>query len=84
MAAAHLGDPLEGDTLEILDPHPHDERPVGVKDGWLEVLWAFRSQRLERAAALVRIGFLDEDDWLALGQRRANLPQAVLRGGGGR
>ena len=46
MAAAHLGDPLEGDKLEGLDPHPHDERPIGVKDGWLEVLWAFRSQLL--------------------------------------
>ena len=73
-----LGDDLERDELKFFNATPYRERPVLVKDGGLQVFGALCAQRLERPAALLRVRFLDEDERLALLERRANLAEAVL------
>ena len=73
-----LGDCLERDALILLNSHPHGVRPALFKDVLLQVVGAFAAQRLERPAALVRVRLLDEDERLALLERRADLAEAVL------
>ena len=46
---ARLGDHLEGDELELLDTHPHDEWEKLVEDGRLEFRRALGSQLLQAA-----------------------------------
>ena len=60
-----LGDDLERDVLEGLDPMPHRHRPAGVKDGGLQLLGAFGSQLGERASAFGRVCLVDEHERLA-------------------
>ena len=74
-----LDDGLERDALELLDSHVDGVRPALFKDVGLQVLGALVAQRLQRRAALCRVRFLDEDDRLALLERRADLAEAVLR-----
>ena len=73
-----LGDDLERDELKLFNAIPDRERPVLVKDVGLQVLGALVAQRLQRRAALCRVRLLDEDDRLALLERRADLAEAVL------
>mmetsp|Transcript_43526 Transcript_43526/g.142812 ORF Transcript_43526/g.142812 Transcript_43526/m.142812 type:complete len:399 (+) Transcript_43526:224-1420(+) len=73
-----LDDCLERDALELLDSHVDGVRPALFKDVGLQVLGALVAQRLQRRAALCRVRLLDEDDRLALLERRADLAEAVL------
>ena len=73
-----LDDGLERDALELLDSHVDGVRPALFKDVGLQVLGALAAQRLQRRAALGRVRLLDEDDRLALLERRADLAEAVL------
>ena len=73
-----LDDGLERDALELLDSHVDGVRPAPFKDVGLQVLGALVAQRLQRRAALCRVRLLDEDDRLALLERRADLAEAVL------
>ena len=78
-----LCDDLERYALEVLGSHPDCVRPVPLKDDPLEGLGAIFAQLLHRPAALCRVRLLHEDDRLVHLERRANLPEAVLRRGGG-
>ena len=77
-APQRLDDCLERDALELHNSHVDGVRPALFKDVRLQVLGAFAAQRLQRRAALCRVRLLDEDDRLALLERRADLAEAVL------
>ena len=77
-APLRLDDGLERDALKLLNSHVDGVRPALFKDVGLQVLGALVAQRLQRRAALCRVRLLDEDDRLALLERRADLAEAVL------